>query len=45
MVLEKKEKNSLLIDVTTPGDVRVEEKKEETVTKHQYLSREVKRLW
>ena len=34
-----------LIDIAVPGDVRVEEKEEEKVTKYQCLAREVKRLW
>ena len=45
MALEKKENNALLIDIAIPGDVRVEKKEEEKVTKHQCLAREVKRLW
>ena len=45
VVLEKKEKKALLIDIAVPGDVRVEEKEEEKVTKYQCLAREVKRLW
>ena len=45
VVLEKKEKNALLINIGVPGDVKVEEKEEEKVTKYQCLAREVKRLW
>ena len=35
MVLEKKEKKALLIDIAVPGDVIVEEKVEEKMTKYQ----------
>ena len=31
--------------IGVPGDVRVEEKEEEKVTKYQYFAHEVKRLW
>ena len=44
VVLEKKEKKALLIDIAVAGDVRVEEKEEEKVAKYQCLAREVKRL-
>ena len=44
VVLEKKEKKVLLIDIAIPGDVRIEEKEEEIVTKYQCPAREVKRL-
>ena len=35
VVLEKKEKKALLIDIAVPGDVIVEEKVEEKMTKYQ----------
>ena len=37
--------DALLIDIAVAGDVRVEEKEEERVTKYQCLAHEVKRLW
>ena len=44
VVLEKKEKKALLIGIAVPCDVRVEEE-EEKVTKYQWLTHKVKRLW
>ena len=44
MVLVKKKKNALLIDIVVPDDIRVEEE-EEKLVKYQYLACEVKRLW
>ena len=39
VVLEKKEKNALLIDIAIPGNVRVAEKEEEKLMKYQCLVR------
>ena len=38
MILKKKEKNVLLIDVAAPGDVRAGEKGEEKVMQYQHLA-------
>ena len=38
MVVKKKETNALLINVGSPGDVKVEKKKEEKVMNYQYLA-------
>ena len=45
VILEKTEKKALLIVIAVPGDVRLDEKEEENVTKYEYLACEVKRLW
>ena len=44
MVVEKKENNALFIEVSVPGDVRVEKKEEEKAMKYHCLAREVERL-
>jgi len=36
-------KTSVLIDITVPGDTRVEEKEQEKVDKYQNLTRELKK--
>ena len=36
-------KTSVLIDITVPGDTRVEEKEQENVDKYQNLTRELKK--
>ena len=45
IVVLEKEKNVLLIDITVPGNVRIEEKEEEKLIKYQHLVCEVKRFW
>ena len=43
VVLHKKEKKCLIVDVAVPGDCRINEK--EKIDKYQDLRREVSRLW
>ena len=45
VVLHKKEKKCLIVDVAVPGDCRINEKEEEKIDKYQDLRREVSRLW
>ena len=45
VIVEKKEKSCLIIDIAVPGDVRVYEKEQEKVEKYQDLKREIGRLW
>ena len=44
IVIDKKERNGLIIDIAVPADVRVEEKEREKVEKYQDLKREIGRL-
>ena len=43
VLVQKKEKNALLRDITVPGDLRAEAKEGEKVMRHQYLAHELKR--
>ena len=43
VVIDKKEQKEIIIDISVPADVRVEEK--EKVEKYQDLKREIRRLW
>ena len=45
IVIDKKERKGLIIDIAVPADVRVEEKGREKVEKYQDLKREIGRLW
>ena len=45
IVIDKKERKGLIIDIAVPADVRVEEKEREKVKKYQDLKREIRRLW
>ena len=45
VVLHKKEKKCLIVDVAVPGDCRINEKEKEKIDKYQDLRREVSRLW
>ena len=45
IVIDKKERKGLIIDIAVPADVRVEEKEREKVEKYQDLKREIGRLW
>lgn len=45
IVVDKKNKSCIIIDVTIPGDCRVHEKEREKVEKYQNLKIELKRLW
>ena len=45
ILVEKKAKSCILIDVATPGDCRICEKEIEKIEKYQNLKKELKRLW
>ena len=45
VVVEKKERRCLVIDVAVPGDIRIEEKENEKVEKYQELKQEIIKLW
>ena len=45
ILVDKKAKSCVIIDVAIPGDCRIREKQIEKVEKYQILKRELKRLW
>ena len=45
VVIEKKERRCLVIDVAVPGDSRIEDKENEKVEKYQELKQEIIKLW
>ena len=45
IIIEKKTKEAVIIDVAVPGDCRVCQKENEKVEKYQDLKRELKWLW
>ena len=45
IVIDKKERKRIIIDIAKPADVRVGEKEREKVGKYQDLKREIGRLW
>ena len=45
VIIDKKEKSCIIVDVAVPADVRVHEKEREKVEKYQDLRRETGRLW
>ena len=45
IVIDKKERKGIIIDIAVPVDVRVGEKEREKVEKYQDLKREIGRLW
>ena len=45
IVIDKKERKGLIIDIAVQADVRVEEKERGKVEKYQDLKREIGRLW
>ena len=45
IVIDKKERKGITIDIAVPADVRVGEKEREKVEKYQDLKREIRRLW
>ena len=45
ILVEKKAKSCILIDVATPGDCRICEKEIEKIEKYQNLKKELKRFW
>ena len=45
IVIDKKERKGIIIDIALPADVRVGEKEKEKVGKNQDLKREIERLW
>ena len=45
VLLDKKEKSCMIVDIAVPGDGRVHEKELEKIEKYQELRREMSRLW
>ena len=45
ILVDKKTKSCVIIDVTIPGDCRIRKKEIENIEKYQNLTRELKRLW
>ena len=45
ILVDKKAKSCVIIDVAVPGDCRIREKEIEKIEKNQNLKRELKRLW
>lgn len=45
IIVKKKEKECVIIDIAVPGDVRTMVKEDEKIEKYQDLRREVSRLW
>ena len=45
ILVKKKEKECVIIDIAVPGDVRTKIKEEEKIDKYQDLAREIFRLW
>ena len=45
IVIDKKERKGIIIDIAVAADVRVEEKGKEKAEKYQNLKREIRRLW
>jgi len=45
VVVEKENKAALLIGITVPGDIRVEEKEQDILNKYQNLAQELRKLW
>ena len=45
ILVDKKEKSCVIIDVAEPSDCRIREKEIEKIEKYQNLKRELKRLW
>ena len=45
IVIDKKDRKGIIIDIALPADVRVGEKEGEKVGKNQDLKREIGRLW
>ena len=45
MVIDKKERVCLIVDIAVAADRRVEEKEQEKVEKYQDLKREIGRMW
>ena len=45
VVVDKTERNFLIIDVACPFDIRVKDKEKEEIENYQDLTRELKRIW
>ena len=45
VLIDKKNKETMIIDVAVPGDFRVKEKEIEKITKYQDLVVEINRMW
>ena len=45
IVIDKKERKGIIIDIAVPADVRLEEKEREKLKKYQEVKREIRKLW
>ena len=45
IVIDKKEKKGIIIDIAVPADLRVEKNEKGKVEKYQDLKKEIRRLW
>ena len=45
ILIDKKVRKGIIIDIAVPADARVGEKERETVEKYQAIKREIRRLW
>ena len=45
ILVEKKKRNVVIIDISVPGDTRIVSKEEEKILKYQDLKREIKQVW
>ena len=45
ILVNKKAKSCVIIDIAIPGDCRIHEKKSKKIEKYQNLKKELKRLW
>ena len=45
ILVEKKKRNCVIIDISVPGDTRIVSKEEEKILKYQDLKREIKQVW
>ena len=45
LLVKKKTKEAVIIDIAVPGDVRITEKEQEKILKYQDLKREIKTVW
>ena len=45
ILVEKKKRSAVIIDIAVPGDTRIVSKEEEKILKYQDLKREIKQVW
>ena len=45
LLVKKKSKEAIIIDIAVPGDVRITDKEQDKILKYQDLKREIKTVW